>query len=260
MQTVLCLEKITMKPKQRKLEKVQVRQILDDDEDYDSSTTATRSTITFSSSNSSDNDPKQLTQNNNNSTSSTDTINSASSSDNNTASSCNKSNNTASSSSDTGSTSTSLLPINIIGRKSTSTVWLYAIKSDDGKMATCRLCDYTCSVVDHSTSTIRYHLIREHDKHDLIMKRPSTSSSEPHVSEHLKRDLHSLCYRSIIIDQRPFNDFQKNGIVAIFNKLCPGKKEFSTYTTSPTLSYTNERQRGIVFLTAILGCFTNQKN
>ncbi|CAF2860814.1 unnamed protein product [Rotaria sp. Silwood2] len=241
-----------MKHKQKRSKAVRVLQILDNDEYYDSSTTTTHSTSTFSSSNSNNNNPKQLTHNNNSLTSLTDTINSASSFNNNTTSSSSSSNNnttsssfnnnttsssnnsnkitsssnnsntTTSSSSNTGSTSTLLLPTNISGRKSTSKVWLYAIKSDDGKMASCLLCDYTCTIVDHSTSTIRYHLIHEHDKYDLIIKRPSTSSSEPHISERFRRDLHALCYRSIIIDQRPFNDFQKDGIMAIFNKLCPG--------------------------------------
>ncbi|CAF5131060.1 unnamed protein product, partial [Rotaria socialis] len=48
----------------------------------------------------------------------------------------------------------------ITGRKSTSSVWEFATKSDDGKHATCKLCNYTCTSSNHSTSTIRHHLIQ----------------------------------------------------------------------------------------------------
>ncbi|CAF4421510.1 unnamed protein product, partial [Adineta steineri] len=73
---------------------------------------------------------------------------------------------------------TSLIPVNITGRKSCSKVWLWAIKSADGQSAACKLYDFTCTTADHSTSTIRYHLIREHDKHDLIVK-SSEESEKP---------------------------------------------------------------------------------
>ncbi|CAF3435850.1 unnamed protein product, partial [Rotaria sp. Silwood2] len=107
------------------------------------------------------------------------------------------------------------------GRKSTSNVWQYAKKSDDGKTAICLLCDYTCSIVSHSTSTILYHLIHKHNKYDLI-NNSSSSSTKPHLSERFKRDLHALCYNAIVIDSRSFNDLRKKGILAVFNKLCPG--------------------------------------
>ena len=110
---------------------------------------------------------------------------------------------------------------NFSGRNSSSKVWLYATKSDDSKLATCNLCGHAYSVASHSTSAIRYHLIRKHKKHDLIIN-PSSSSSKSLISENLKRELHTLCYNAIIIDHRPFNDMRKKGLLAIFNKLCPG--------------------------------------
>ncbi|CAF4049657.1 unnamed protein product [Rotaria sp. Silwood2] len=84
--------------------------------------------------------------------------------------------------------------------------------------------------LSHSTSTIRYHLIRQHDKYDLIIS-PSSSSSKSKVSQHLKNELHSLCYNAIIIDHRPFNDMRKPGLLAIFNKLCPGIKDYYHYSS-----------------------------
>jgi len=115
-----------------------------------------------------------------------------------------------------------------IGRKSSSNVWQYAIKSGDGKTAICQLCIYTCALVSHSTSTIRYHLIHQHNKQDLIINSSSSSSSstKPHISEQFKREVHNLCYKAIVIDHRPFNDLRKQGILAIFNKLCPGIIDF----------------------------------
>ncbi|CAF4394507.1 unnamed protein product, partial [Rotaria sp. Silwood2] len=73
------------------------------------------------------------------------------------------------------------------GRKSISNVWRYAKKSDDGKTAICLLCDYTCSIVSHSTSTILCHLTHKHNKYDLINNSSSSSSTKPHLSEKFKR-------------------------------------------------------------------------
>ena len=108
-----------------------------------------------------------------------------------------------------------------VARKFSSGVWKYAIKSDDGKLALCQLCNYSCSMASHSTSTIRYHLIHKHDKQDLIID-SSSSSTKPSVSERFKREIHALCYNAIVMDHRPFNELRKKGIMAIFNKLCPG--------------------------------------
>ena len=117
------------------------------------------------------------------------------------------------------SQASSITPI-IVGRTLISKVWSYAKKSDDGRKALCLLCDFTCSCDDHSTSTIRRHLISKHNKTDLV-KEPS-SSTEVTVSEGLRKQLHQLCYYAIIKDSRPFSDFSKIGIKALFEKLCPG--------------------------------------
>lgn len=108
----------------------------------------------------------------------------------------------------------------IVGRSLVSKVWLYAKKSDDGQKAACSLCDFTCSCDDHSTSTIRRHLISKHKKTDLIKEPPSPKKVT--ISEALRKELHKLCYFAIIKDSRSFNDFNKTGIKALFNKLCPG--------------------------------------
>ncbi|CAF1130594.1 unnamed protein product [Rotaria magnacalcarata] len=60
------------------------------------------------------------------------------------------------------SSSSSSTQCAITGRKSSSHVWQYAKKSDDGKCAMCKLCNYTCTSLSHSTSTMSYHLIRKH--------------------------------------------------------------------------------------------------
>jgi hypothetical protein len=200
-----CLEKNIMKPKRLKTTTAKVRQILDDIEEYDdNSTTTTNSAIIISSSNSSNDNSSPLTTDNNNLISPTNTTESTSPSDN------------------INSTAILSLRNNITGRKSSSNVWYHAKKSDDGKTAYCNLCDYTCVIAKHSTSTIRNHLIREHYKYDLIIEPSEASSTKPRISEHLKNELHAMCYNSIIVDHRPFNDFMKKGIVAIFNKIIPG--------------------------------------
>ncbi|CAM4985041.1 unnamed protein product [Rotaria socialis] len=111
----------------------------------------------------------------------------------------------------------------ITGRKSTSAVWEFATKSDDGKHATCKLCNYTCTSSNHSTSTIRHHLIQKHKKYHLLLNtKASSSSTNIRVSEHVKKELHNLCYNAIITDSRTFNDFRKEGMMTIFNRLMPG--------------------------------------
>ncbi|CAF3997905.1 unnamed protein product [Rotaria magnacalcarata] len=129
----------------------------------------------------------------------------------------------ASTSADTAPSSSSSAQTTITGRKSSSEVWLYATKSDDGQLATCKLCNYTCTSSSHSTSTIRYHLIRKHKKHNFLLNTTASSSTNKiKISEHLKKELHELCYNAVITDSRTFNDFRKEGMLAIFDRLMPG--------------------------------------
>jgi hypothetical protein len=175
------------------------------------------------------NDKSSLISSNNNTLTSSTNINDATSS----SSSINNNNSTSSINiHNTTTTSNNNIPILTStsnyypgGRKSTSNVWKYAKKSDDGTIATCQSCDFTCVISAHSTSSIRYHLIHKHNKQDLIIN--SSPSKKPRISESFKRELHSLCYNSIVVDHRPFNDLRKKGIMAIFNKLCPGIIIFS---------------------------------
>ncbi|CAF1169943.1 unnamed protein product, partial [Didymodactylos carnosus] len=80
--------------------------------------------------------------------------------------------------------------------------------------------DFTCKTPLHSTTHIRYHLTSIHKKYDLLTN-PSAKSSKSLVSENLKRELHTLCYSAIVKDGRSFSDFRKDGILTIFNRLCP---------------------------------------
>ncbi|CAF2167234.1 unnamed protein product [Rotaria magnacalcarata] len=122
----------------------------------------------------------------------------------------------------TPSSSSSSAQTTITGRKSSSDVWFYATKSDDGQLPTCKLCNYTCTSSSHSTLTIRYHLIRKHKKHDLLNTIASSSTNKNKISEHLKKELHELCYNAVITDSRTFNDFRKEGMMTIFDRLTPG--------------------------------------
>ncbi|CAF1458616.1 unnamed protein product [Adineta steineri] len=108
------------------------------------------------------------------------------------------------------------------GRRSTSNVWRYATKSEDGKTATCHLCDFKCATSGHSTSTIRYHLIRRHNKTELIITTEPASAPKPAISSFYKKELHALCYNAIVMDHRPFNDLRKKGITMVFQKMCAG--------------------------------------
>ncbi|CAF1545416.1 unnamed protein product [Adineta ricciae] len=107
-------------------------------------------------------------------------------------------------------------------RRNVSNVWLYATKSEDGKTATCGICGFTCTTASHSTSTIRYHLIRRHNKVELIINSEPVSVEKSAISNRFKQELHNLCYNAIVMDHRPFNDLRKRGISLIFDKLCPG--------------------------------------
>jgi hypothetical protein len=117
---------------------------------------------------------------------------------------------------------TSLSKDVINNRTTLSQVWLYAKKSDDSKTAACQLCDYVCSCSSHSTSTIRHHLITKHKKTDLVLNLSSNHSTS-NLPKKLKKELKQLCYYAIIKDSRSFNDLNKDGIRALFHKLCPGK-------------------------------------
>lgn len=114
----------------------------------------------------------------------------------------------------------SSMPQASVSIKNGSKVWLYAKKSDDGKQASCLLCNFICSCHSHSTSTIRQHLISKHDKKDLII--PPSDSDKSNLPGALKKELHQLCYYAIIKDSRPFNDLNKIGIKTLINKLYPG--------------------------------------
>ncbi|CAF1473767.1 unnamed protein product [Adineta steineri] len=201
------------KRKRKKTGKAPVRQLLDDEEFFDDLPTTTRSTNSFSSSNSNNNNFNRLTNKNNISSPSN---NSNSDSNSNTASPSNNSN--SDSNSNTASSLNNSNTASLLNNSDSinNTASSLSNNNNNDSNTTLLLNNNT-----NTTSLIPVNITGQHDKYDLIVK-SSEESDKPNISEHLKRELHYLCYRAIIIDQRPFNDFRKSGILDIFKKISPG--------------------------------------
>ena len=106
-----------------------------------------------------------------------------------------------------------------------SNVWQYALRDGNQNFATCCLCpdNKRISTNNGSTSTLRRHLIVQHNKHELILPLKKRKHIQSTFSEIKKQELHNLIINCIVRDGRTFNDFEKPGTKKLLQELVPGK-------------------------------------
>ncbi|CAF1538917.1 unnamed protein product, partial [Didymodactylos carnosus] len=101
-----------------------------------------------------------------------------------------------------------------------SNVWSHATRAQDGKTAVCNICNKRIKTNCGSTSTLRIHLIKKHDKIELQL--PKNQAIKCSLTPQEKSKLHKLSFQCIIQDGRPFNDLTKPGISKLINAIVPG--------------------------------------
>ncbi|CAF5151655.1 unnamed protein product, partial [Rotaria magnacalcarata] len=105
-----------------------------------------------------------------------------------------------------------------------SQVWKYAIRCPNSNFSICSLCpnDKKISTNNGSTSTLRKHLISEHQLHELALPNNKRKRIDPQISNNKKQHLHDLFIKCVIRDGRTFKDLQKPGLKKILQELIPG--------------------------------------
>ena len=114
---------------------------------------------------------------------------------------------------------------NTVVTSRSSNVWQYALRNGNENFATCSLCpdNKRISTNNGSTSTLRRHLIVQHNKHELILTSKKRKHTQSTFSEIKKQELHNLIINCIVRDGRTFNDFEKPGAKRLLQELVPGK-------------------------------------
>lgn len=107
-------------------------------------------------------------------------------------------------------------------RKS-STIWQYAIQSDDRSYAKCLLCNKQITTGNWSTSSVRRHLVKIHNKVELILPHVEIKRNSSIIKKEVKEKLHQLCVEAIIRGSLPFNTFYKPGLSKLMQEAVPGK-------------------------------------
>jgi BED zinc finger len=112
--------------------------------------------------------------------------------------------------------------------RSKSNVWTYAHRHPtDHGWAVCQLCPSSpipkrISTKGGATSTLRKHLVKKHNKIDLLL---TSEGGEPveRMSSTKRNRLHQLLINAIIIDGRCFGDFRKSGFSRFLADAIPGE-------------------------------------
>ena len=112
--------------------------------------------------------------------------------------------------------------------RSRSNVWLYAHRHPTANgWAICDLCPSLptpkrISTKGGATSTLRKHLVKVHNKIELLLARQECNHSEKVSPVHRDR-LHKLLVNAIVVDGRCFGDFRKAGFSQFLECAVPGK-------------------------------------
>ena len=98
-------------------------------------------------------------------------------------------------------------------------VWLYASKLPNGK-AQCNKCKRILSCKDHSTSSVRKHLVMCANLQQFAsVQRKRSSLITPEKLKHYRQ----LAIKCIIMDGRGFSDLQKPGMANFLQEILPGQ-------------------------------------
>ena len=109
-----------------------------------------------------------------------------------------------------------------------SNVWTYAHRHPtDPGWAICELCPSSpipkrISTKGGATSTLRKHLVKTHNKTDLLLV-PQDGKRVDKVSNTERNRLHQLLINAIIVDGRCFSDFRKSGFSRFLEYAVPGE-------------------------------------
>lgn len=109
-----------------------------------------------------------------------------------------------------------------------SNVWNHAHRDpNDSGWAICDLCPSfpapkRISTKGGATSTLRKHLIKAHNKTDLILL-PRDDIRGKKLSKSKRDKLHQLLISAIIVDGRCFSDFRKPGFSRFLQYAIPGE-------------------------------------
>jgi hypothetical protein len=119
--------------------------------------------------------------------------------------------------------------------RSRSNVWLYAHRHPTANgWAICDLCPSLptpkrISTKGGATTTLRKHLIKVHNKIELLLARQDCNHSEKVSPIHRDR-LHKLLINAIVVDGRCFGDFRKAGFSQFLECAVPGKSRSQCVT------------------------------
>ncbi|CAF3363162.1 unnamed protein product [Rotaria socialis] len=108
-----------------------------------------------------------------------------------------------------------------LGSFKVSSVWQYATRNYK-KFAQCTLCDKRISTSNWSTTYLRQHLIKKHNKTDLIIPDAQKNNKSCKVAKNVRDKLHQLAVEAVIRDGLPFNAFKKPGLSKLIEEATPG--------------------------------------
>ncbi|CAF2036400.1 unnamed protein product [Rotaria magnacalcarata] len=102
--------------------------------------------------------------------------------------------------------------------KKESSVWNFAVRSDDNQTAKCKICRIIIKTTNWSTTGLRKHMEQVH-KIPMVNSIPTTVKSK--ISTSFKNELHTLIVNAIIQDSRSFDDFRRPGMTNFLKKAIP---------------------------------------
>ena len=109
-----------------------------------------------------------------------------------------------------------------------SSVWSYASKLSNGK-AQCNKCKRILSCKDHSTSSVRKHLVMCANLHQFTSTQRKRSSL---ITPEKLKYYRQLVIKCIIMDGRGFSDLRKPGMANFLQEVLPGQLFLLTRTVS----------------------------
>ena len=104
-----------------------------------------------------------------------------------------------------------------------SAIWQYATRTDDKSYAKCLLCNKRITTSNWSTTTLRNHLVKTHNKVELMIPLAEIKRNSSTITKEVKEKLHQLCVEAIIRGSLPFNTFDQPGLSKLMREAVPGK-------------------------------------
>ncbi|CAF2117099.1 unnamed protein product [Rotaria magnacalcarata] len=103
--------------------------------------------------------------------------------------------------------------------KNESSVWNFAVRSNDNQTAKCKICSIILKTTNWSTTGLRKHM---EQVHKIPMVKSTSTTAKSTISTSFKSELHNLVVNAIIQDSRSFDDFRRPGMTNFLKKAIPG--------------------------------------